>query len=60
LALRGLHPEPGAARVENQLVWLLVAPEKHRREDLDVEEVLQVLLVDAFLGKWLTIELVAV
>lgn len=39
LALRCLHPEPRAARVEDKLVGFVPTPEVHRRKDLDVEEV---------------------
>ena len=34
-----LYPEPRAACVEDQLMWLMSAAEVHCREDLDVEEV---------------------
>ena len=44
LTLRCLYPEPGAARVEDQLVGLPLAPEVHCRENLYVEEVGEVLL----------------
>ena len=42
--IRCLYPEPGAARVEDQLVGLPLAPEVHCRENLYVEEVGEVLL----------------
>ena len=37
--LGSLYPEPGAARVKNQLVRLMLASKVHRREYLDVKEV---------------------
>ena len=44
VTVRCLYPEPGAARVENQLVWLPLASEIDCRENLDVKEVRQILL----------------
>ena len=59
-AIRCLYPEPGAARVKDELVRLLLASKVDCGEDLDVEKVGKVLFEEplavfhASIGRWIT------
>ena len=47
VAVGCLYPEPGAARVEDELVRLVLTAEVHGRKYLDVEEICQVLFQES-------------